>query len=138
MLLCYLLDELVREAAISDERFLRVEVLVESLADYTVRVDRNSNLLEHRVDIGVQFVFAALSHRDDNATTILDVLADVLQFLRRERQSGASEKEHVRLLESLKVQLRLVDLALIAILKLANKFLIALGGIQHLFLRRIE
>jgi len=138
MLLCYLLDELIREASISNERFLRVEVPVESLADDAVRVHRNSNLLEHRVDVGVQFVFAAFSHRDDNATAIFDVLADILQFLRRERQSGASEKEHVRFLQSLKGQLGLVDLALIAVLKLANKFLIALGGIQHLFLRRIE
>lgn len=138
MLLCYLLDELVRKAAISDERFLRVQVLVESLADDAVGVDRNTNLLEHCVDVGVQFVLAAFSHRDDNATAIFDVAADILQFLRGERQSGASEKEHVRLLQSLEVQLGLVDFALVAVLKLANKFLIALGGIQHLFLRRIE
>ena len=111
---------------------------MERFADNAVGVHGNPNLLEHGVDVGVELGLATFGHEDDATAAFLDVAADVLQFLRRERQSGASEQQEVRLLEVFQRQLLLVDLALVALLELLDDFLVALGRIQHLFLRRVE
>ena len=109
----YLLDELFRKATISNKGLFGMEVLVEGLSNHAVRVYGDANLLEHRIDIGVQFGLATLVHKDDTATALLDVASDILQLLSGEWQFGAAEEKEVVLFQLFEREFGLINLALV-------------------------
>ena len=109
----HLLDKLLRQAAISNERFLGVQVFVESLAHDTVRVDGDADLLEHGINIGVQLVLATLSHENHTSTAFFDVATDILQLLSCERQTGSAQQQKISFFQFLQRQFMLVDLAIV-------------------------
>lgn len=87
--------KLLRETAIANKGFLRVEVLVECFPHNAVRVHANANLLQHGVDISLEFGLTTFIHHDHATPTFLNVAAYVLQLLGSEWKSGTSEQEHV-------------------------------------------
>lgn len=91
----HLLYKLLRETAIANKGFLRVEVLVECFPHNAVRVHANANLLQHGVDISLEFGLTTFIHHDHATPTFLNVAAYVLQLLGSEWKSGTSEQEHV-------------------------------------------
>lgn len=88
---CHLLDELFRKAAVANESFLGMQILVESLTDNAVGVDRDAYLLKHSIHVGVQLVLTTLSHEDHTSTAFLNITTDVLQLLRGEWQTRSTK-----------------------------------------------
>ena len=89
-----------------------MKVLEESATNDGVGVDADAELLEHGVDVGALLLLAALAHRHENATALVDVAPNVLELLGVEGEAGCAEEQEVGLLHLLERQVGLVDLAL--------------------------
>ena len=89
-----------------------MEVLGESFSNNAVSVHENSELFEHRVNVGVHFSFTAFIHNDEGTAFRLNVLTHLLQLFSGEGHSGATEEHKVCLSHALVIELFLVDFAL--------------------------
>ena len=104
--------QLFVQDSVPNKCFLGVEVLIETLPNNRVSVDADSNLFEHGVNIGGKFVFSAFCHNDEDTASILNVEADVLEFLGSEREFGRSQEEHMALLQAFIGESSFVNFAL--------------------------
>ena len=67
-----------------------MQVFEERLPDDTIIIHTDAQLFQHRIDIGLQFLLASLSHEQNDTAAFIDVAANILQLLGAERQPGTS------------------------------------------------
>ena len=72
-----------------------MEVLVEVLPDDRVAVDADADLLQESVDVSVETRLSTFLHDDESASSVLNVVFDVLKLSTSEGLLGASKQEQL-------------------------------------------
>jgi hypothetical protein len=70
-----------------------MQVFEEGFPDDAIIVHTDSQLLQHRIHIGLQFLLASLSHEQDHSSAFINVAPNILQLLGAERLPRASQEQ---------------------------------------------
>ena len=87
------LGELVIETSVANKSLFGMQILMESLSDNRVTIDKNSYLLKHCIDVGVCLLLSALRHYYHTPTSFFDVPPNILYLLRIKWQSRTSQQK---------------------------------------------
>jgi len=55
-------DEFVVQDAVTNEGFFRMKIFIESLSDDSIRINTDTQLFKHGIDVSTKLLFAAFMH----------------------------------------------------------------------------